>query len=85
MKDYARIAKPLYALLNKNSKFVWSSSCQESFDVDDPAESFHVTIDASKDGYGLRSHSQPDGRREEKSLCILLQERATLQEGVGSN
>ena len=79
VKDYARIAKPLYALLNKNSKFVWSSSCQESFDllkqriadsvtlcipdVDDPEESFHVTIDASKDGYGATLSQMRDGKR----------------------
>ena len=33
VKDYARIAKPLYALLNKDSKFVWTERCQESFDL----------------------------------------------------
>ena len=79
VKDYARIAKPLYALLNKDSKFVWTERCQESFDllkqriadsvtlcipdVDDPDESFHVTIDASNLGYGATLSQIRNGER----------------------
>lgn len=32
VKDLSTIMSPLYALLKKGSKFVWSTSCQEAFD-----------------------------------------------------
>ena len=31
-KDFSKIAKPLYELLEKDAKFVWSESCQKSFE-----------------------------------------------------
>ena len=33
IKDFLRIAKPLYKLLEKDAKFVWGKECQESFEV----------------------------------------------------
>ena len=32
IKDFSKIAKPLYKLLKKDSKFVWEKECQESFE-----------------------------------------------------
>ena len=32
IKDFSKIAKPLYELLEKDAKFVWSESCQKSFE-----------------------------------------------------
>ena len=32
IKDFSKIAKPLYKLLEKDSKFVWEKECQESFE-----------------------------------------------------
>ena len=32
IKDFSKIAKPLYKLLEKDAKFFWEKECQESFD-----------------------------------------------------
>ena len=32
MKDFSKIAKPLYKLLEKDAKFVWEKECQEGFE-----------------------------------------------------
>ena len=32
-KDFSKIAKPLYKLLEKDAKFIWEKECQESFEV----------------------------------------------------
>ena len=32
MKDFSKIAKPLYKLLEKDAKFIWEKECQESFE-----------------------------------------------------
>ena len=32
IKDFSKIAKPLYELLEKDAKFVWNESCQKSFE-----------------------------------------------------
>ena len=32
IKDFLKIAKPLYKLLKKDAKFVWEKECQESFE-----------------------------------------------------
>jgi hypothetical protein len=78
--NYAAIAKPLYSLLSKHSKFIWSTDCQKSFDLlkrkiaddviltipdlDDPLDSFQVTLDASKDDFGATLSQIRDGKRK---------------------
>ena len=32
IKDFSKIAKPLYKLLEKDAKFVWDEGCQSSFE-----------------------------------------------------
>ena len=32
IKDFSKIAKPLYKLLEKDANFFWEKECQESFD-----------------------------------------------------
>ena len=32
IKDFSKIAKPLYQLLEKDAKFVWDIECQRSFE-----------------------------------------------------
>ena len=32
IKDFSKIAKPLYKLLEKDAKFIWEKGCQESFE-----------------------------------------------------
>ena len=32
IKDFSKIAKPLYKLLEKDAKFVWENECQDSFE-----------------------------------------------------
>ena len=32
MKDFSKIAKPLYKLLEKDTKFLWNEACQKSFE-----------------------------------------------------
>jgi hypothetical protein len=69
VKAYSAISKPLYNLLRKDVKFLWTPECQKSFDdlkeaisksttlcfpdVEDPENSFQVDIDASQ--FGLAS------------------------------
>ena len=40
IKDFSKIAKPLYKLLEKDAKFSWEKDCQESFEE----LKFHLTI-----------------------------------------
>ena len=32
MKDFSKISKPLYKLLEKDAKFMWDEDCQKSFE-----------------------------------------------------
>ena len=32
IKDFSKIAKPLYKLLEKDAKFIWDEDCQKSFE-----------------------------------------------------
>ena len=32
IKDFSKIAKPLYKILEKDAKFIWENGCQESFE-----------------------------------------------------
>ena len=32
IKDFSKIAKPLYKLLEKDTKFTWDETCQNSFE-----------------------------------------------------
>ena len=66
VKDYAKIASPLFKLTKKSEKFVWTEPCQEAFDklkralVSSPvlaypdfSKTFHVFTDASNDAIGM--------------------------------
>ena len=80
IQNYAATAKPLYDLLRKNSKFNWDQTCQRSFEmlkqkiaddvtltipeIDDPHNSFQVTLDASKDGFGAHLSQLRNGKRK---------------------
>ena len=68
VKGFAGLAKPIYQLIDKKRKFIWTRECQEGFDeikrriaegitlaiprVDDPDNTYVVTIDASEHGFG---------------------------------
>ena len=39
IKDFSKISKPLYKLLEKDAKFSWEKDCQESFEE----LKFHLT------------------------------------------
>ena len=68
IRGFSEISTPLYNLTHKNTKFVWSDSCQVAFEklkhalasspvlgiprIDDNDNSYAVTIDASKRGLG---------------------------------
>lgn len=80
VKNFAELAKPIYGLIDKRKKFVWTRACQEGFDeikrriaegitltipqVDDPHKSYIVTMDASQDGYGAELSQMQDGERK---------------------
>ena len=80
VKNFAELAKPIYGLIDKHKKFVWTRACQEGFDeikrriaegitltipqVDDPHNSYVVTMDASQDGYGAELSQLQDGERK---------------------
>ena len=80
VKNYAAIAKPIYALIKKRTKFQWTPECQASLDelkarissgvtlaipdVQDPLHSFELTVDASLDGYGATLSQIQNGERK---------------------
>ena len=79
LRHFAKIAKPLYALLQKGKKFVWNTECQTAFDnlkkaltespvlavpdLADANESFVVHTDSSKLGFGAILTQEIDGER----------------------
>ena len=86
---YSVIAKPLHRLTAKEAKFEWTSECQDAFeelkravaestmlaipDTEDPFQSYHLTVDASKHGYGatLSQEIVRDGKRVEKRRGLV--------------
>ena len=68
VKGFSGLAKPIYQLIDKKRKFNWTKECQEVFEeikrriaegiklaiprVEDPDNSYVVTIDASEHGFG---------------------------------
>ena len=80
VKNFAELAKPIYSLIDKHKKFAWTRACQEGFEeikrriaegitltipqVEDPHQSFVVTMDASQDGYGAELTQLQDGERK---------------------
>ena len=80
IKNYSNIVDPINRLLKKNSKFVWSPDCQESFNkiinmlINPPIlaypsfdKEFYLTTDASGTGLGAVL-SQINNRGEEKAI-----------------
>ena len=68
IKNFARIALPLWELTKKNVPFVWSDSCQNAFDTlkralvsasilafPDFNLPFYLYVDASLEGIGITS------------------------------
>ncbi|MCP4492672.1 MAG: DDE-type integrase/transposase/recombinase [Gammaproteobacteria bacterium] len=76
---FSQIAKPIYDLLKKGTKFSWTKECAESFsslkkalttspvlgipDVSDTNQSYQVTIDSSKKGQGATLTQEINGTR----------------------
>ena len=87
--NYSELAKPLHNLTAKDVKFNWTEECQDAFDrlkraiadstilaipdTDDPFKSYHVTVDASKFGYGatLSQEIERNGRRERRIVAFF--------------
>ena len=78
-RRYSEIARPLYALLRKKSHFAWSQECEDSFqklkeslitspvlafpDVEDPHNSYELTLDGSKFAFGAHLSQMIKGKR----------------------
>ena len=76
---YAARAHPLYQLLRKETRFIWTEECEESFqdlreavttsptlclpDIEDPHQSYQVQLDASKHGFGATLTQLQDEER----------------------
>ena len=71
IEGFSKLVKPMTAMLEKNTKFVWSKQCQDSFEelkkrltsalvlvLPDLTKSFSIYCDASQQGLG----------------CVLMQE-----------
>ena len=85
VEGFATLAKPIYSLIDKNTKFRWTDDCQRSFDeikhrisegiiltipdIEDPNQSYTVTVDASLDGYGAELTQVQDG--ETKTIAFF--------------
>ncbi|KAL5250482.1 hypothetical protein ACHWQZ_G016276 [Mnemiopsis leidyi] len=87
--NYSELARPLQILTAKGVKFVWTKECQNAFDrlkraiadstilaipdTNDPFNSYHVTVDASKLGYGatLSQEIERGGRRERRIVAFF--------------
>ena len=79
VKGYSAMSKPLYDLLRRDTKFLWTTECQRSFeqlkaaistnttlcfpDVADPKNSYQVEIDASQFGLASTLSQVIDGER----------------------
>ena len=79
VRRYAELSEPLYELLQKGRKFIWTSECQKSFEdlkiaisssptlcfpeVHDPHDSYEVTVDASIHGLAATLTQMIDGQR----------------------
>ena len=88
IKDFSKIAKPLYKLLEKDAKFVWEKECKESFEelksylttapiVRAPNWQlpFEVMCDASDLAIGA-----PIGQREDGKPQVVYYASKTLNE-----
>jgi hypothetical protein len=76
VKDFAKIARPLIDLTKKDITFVWSESCEVSFNLIknalmgpeivgyhlNEAGSFYINTDASGTGKGSVLQQMPSGR-----------------------
>ncbi|KAL5265293.1 hypothetical protein ACHWQZ_G006134 [Mnemiopsis leidyi] len=87
--NYSELARPLHGLTVKGVKFLWTEGCQQAFDklkraiadstilalpdTDDPCKSYHVTVDASKHGYGatLSQEIERNGTRERRIVAFF--------------
>ena len=79
IRDFASIAKPLHKLTEKNSSFLWTKECQQSFETlreqlsSSPVlcypnfeESFLLDTDTSNDGIGaVLSQCDAEGKEQE--------------------
>ena len=79
IKNYSKISKPLYHLIRKNSKFIWTEECARAFeelknamitapvlafpDIEDPHSSYEVELDGSKYAYGATLTQFIKGKR----------------------
>ena len=88
IRDFSKIAKPLYKVVEKDAKFVWETDCQESFEelkshlttapiVRAPNWQlpFEVMCDASDLAIGAVL-----GQREDGKPYVVYYERKTLNE-----
>jgi len=79
IKDFSKLASPLFGLLGKYAEFIWTDNCQEALDtlkgklITSPilrgpnwALPFHIHIDASKKAKGVAL-----GQVEEKLLYAI--------------
>lgn len=83
IKNYGTIATPLYALLKKGEKFIWSEECQHAFEelirgmnkdaalaFPNFAKEFHLTTDASNVGIGAVL-SQEDEEGQQRPIAFI--------------
>ncbi len=79
IKGFSFLASPLYNLLKKGTKFLWTEDCSRSFtalkkalisspvlalpDTSDKNQSYEVTVDSSKRGQGATLTQEIDGVR----------------------
>ena len=89
IKDFSKIAKPLYKLLEKDAKFVWDEDCQRSFEelkaylttapiarAPNWQLPFEVMCDASNLAIGAIL-----GQREEGKPYVVYYASKTMNEG----
>jgi len=81
IKDFSKLASPLFGLLAKDFEFIWSKSCQEALDIlkgklttapilrgPNWALHFHIHVDASHKAIGSNLRSG----RGEIAICHLF-------------
>jgi hypothetical protein len=74
IKDYARLAQPMFALLSKNTKFIWSEECNNAFNKLKEALVSYPVLRHPDINRNFRLHTDASGYAVGAVLCQVDEE-----------